>query len=351
MTDPAEGSDIGQVRAGEALDWAAAERYLRAHLDGLHGPMSVTQFHGGYANLTYCLSFANREVVLRRPPLGPLPKGAHDMAREHAVLAALGPVFRPAPRALHFCNDPGVIGAPFLVMERRVGVVVRRSFPREMRGHPAVERRVAFALIDTLADLHRLDPSAIGLGNLGRPDGFAERQVAGWARRWDAAKDHDIALFGQIHRSLAARIPAPLAVSVIHNDPKLDNCMFDPADPDRVHAMFDWDMATTGDPLFDLGVALGYFTADRGAWGGMFTAEVVNGDYPANDELADRYLSKSGLTGADIPWFEGFALWKTAVVLQQIYIRFLRGQTRDERFAALGPRVPELLEKAAVALG
>jgi aminoglycoside phosphotransferase (APT) family kinase protein len=344
-------ADVGPARPGEAVDAARLGTWLRDHVGWLDGPAEIVQFHGGYANLTYAARFGAKEVVVRRPPLGPLPKGAHDMAREHRVLAGLSPHFAPAPRPLAFCDDAEVIGAPFLVMERRRGVVVRRSFPPELADAPQVERRCAFALMDALADLHRLDPAAIGLGDLGRPDGFAARQVAGWARRWADAKDRDIPRFDRLAERLAASVPEPLSVSVLHNDPKLDNCMFAPGAPDRVASMFDWDMATVGDPLVDLGVCLGYFAADRGAWGGMFSASTVAGDYPSQAELADRYLSRSGHARAAVAWATAFGLWKTAVVLQQIYARWLRGQTQDDRFEGLGPRVPELIEKAAAALG
>jgi len=350
------GGEAGALRDGEALDAARLEAHLRAHVPDLpassrSAPMRLAQFHGGYANLTYEARFGDRALVVRRPPLGPLPRGAHDMAREHRVLSALAPHYDRAPRALHYCADAGVIGAPFLVMERREGVVIRRAFPPEVRDCDAVERRAAFALMDALADLHRLDPQAAGMAGLGRPEGFAARQVEGWTRRWAAAKDCDDPLFDRLARDLAARIPAPLAASVLHNDPKLDNCMFAPGAPDRVTAVFDWDMATLGDPLIDLGVALAYFAADRGAWGGMFSAAPVAGDYPSQDDLAERYLSRCGFRGADVAWATAFGLWKTAVVLQQIHIRYLRGQTADPRFKALGARVPELIAKAAAALG
>jgi aminoglycoside phosphotransferase (APT) family kinase protein len=344
-------TDVGPARPGEAVDAARLATWLLNHVGGLDGAADIQQFHGGYANLTYVARFGDAEVVVRRPPAGPLPKGAHDMAREHRVLAALSPHFAPAPRPLAFCDDPSVIGAPFLVMERRRGVVVRRVFPPELAAEPAVERRCAFALMDALADLHALDPDVVGLADLGRPEGFAARQVAGWTRRWAEAKDREIPLFDRIAQRLAATVPEPLGVSVLHNDPKLDNCMFAPGAPDRVASMFDWDMATIGDPLVDLGVCLGYVAADRGAWGGMFSAATVGGEYPSQAELADRYLSRSGCAGADVAWATAFGLWKTAVVLQQIYARWLRGQTLDPRFESLGPRVPELIDKAAAALG
>jgi aminoglycoside phosphotransferase (APT) family kinase protein len=345
-----EGEAVGAVRAGEGLDAARLGGFLRARVAGLDGPMTVAQFHGGYANLTYLVAFGDRELVVRRPPRGELPPGAHDMAREHRVLAALAPVYDRAPRPLLFCDDPGVIGAPFLAVERRRGAVVRRRIPEALAGFPQVERRLALALVDALADLHRLDPRAIGLGDLGRPEGFAARQIEGWARRWQAARDRDLPAFEAVRRALAARTPAPLAVAVLHNDPKLDNAMFAPDDPDRVTSVFDWDMATTGDPAVDLGVLLGYFAADRGRWGDDFSAAPVAGDWPARGDLVERWLSRTGFRAVDAGWAEAFALWKLAVVLQQIYLRHLRGQTADPRFGRLGARVPELIDKAAEAL-
>lgn len=343
-------TDVGPARQGEAVDADRLGAWLRASVPGLEGRAEVRQFYGGYANLTYAARFGGREVVVRRAPHGPLPKGAHDMARERRVLSGLAPLFPPAPRALAFCDDASVIGAPFLVMERRRGVVVRRVFPPELASEPGVERRCALALMDALADLHAVDPAAAGLSGIGRPEGFAARQVAGWTRRWADARDREMPLFDRVAEALAARIPEPLAVSVLHNDPKLDNCMFAPGAPDRVASIFDWDMATLGDPLVDLGVCLGYFAADRGAWGGMFSAATVAGDYPSQAELADRYLSRAGRSGAAVAWATAFGLWKTAVVLQQIHARWRRGQTRDARFESLGPRIPELVGKAAAAL-
>jgi len=255
--------EIAPVRPGERLDWPRLETWLRRLAELLPGvgggPLEVLQFPHGSANLTYLLRVGDHELVLRRPPMGQIAPGAHDMKREFKVLSRLWRHFDRAPRAYLFCDDPAVLGADFFVMERRRGEVIRTAIPDAMRACPDVGRRVAFALVDAMAELHALDPRDCDLGDLGRPEGFAGRQVAGWAKRWELAKfDDSPVAMDELHERLVREIPAPSRVSIVHNDLKLDNCQFDPADPDRVASIFDWDMATLGDPLIDLGTLLGY---------------------------------------------------------------------------------------------
>ena len=254
--------ETAPVRPDEEMDWPKVAAYVSQHVDGARGPMQVRQFPGGSANLTYLIAFGEREFVLRRPPLGPVAPGAHDMAREHKVLSRLHRAFDRAPHCLHLCTDESVIGAKFIVVERRNGVVIRDRFPDAMLAHPRLAQRTSHALIDAMAQLHNVDPTAVELADLGRPDGFAQRQVDGWAARWELAKDKDVPLFYAIHQRLRARLPTPQRVSILHNDLKFDNCQFNPADPDRVTSIFDWDMATLGDPLFDLGTLRGYWSDD-----------------------------------------------------------------------------------------
>jgi aminoglycoside phosphotransferase (APT) family kinase protein len=221
-----------------------------------------------------------------------------------------------------------------------------------MTEHHEVARRVSFALVDAMAELHAVDYEKAGLADLGRPEGFVARQLAGWKKRFDLAKDVEIPRFDEVHARLARTLPSASRVSLVHNDLKLDNCQFDPADPDRVASIFDWDMATLGDPLVDLGTLLGYWAqADDSADRSPTNALTNQHGFPTRRELAERYAAKSGVSQERIGWYEAFALWKTAVVLQQIYIRFARGQTQDDRFRALGPRVPILVELAASVLG
>lgn len=343
--------ETAPVRPDEQMDWDALAAYLRPRLPATDGEMRVAQFPGGAANLTYLVTFAGVEYVVRRPPLGPVAPGAHDMRREHAVLSRLGDRFDRAPRAYLLCDDESVIGAKFIVVERRTGVVVRGAYPASMRHHDDLARRTSLALVDAMAELHLVDPAECGLSDLGRPEGFVARQVQGWNKRWALAKDAEIPLFDRVHESLAARLPAPQRVSIVHNDLKFDNCQFQPEDPDRVTSVFDWDMATLGDPLIDLGTLLNYWPepTDRLPRGAL--PEGAADPFPSRAEVVERYASRTGTSCADIGWYEAFALWKTAVVVQQIYIRYKRGQTRDERFAVYADRVPGLLSLAADALG
>ena len=253
-------AETAPVRPGEELDWAALETHLRANLPELGGDFAPLQFPNGSANLTYLLRFGDTELVLRRPPFGTVAPGAHDMKREYRVLSQLWRIFDRAPRAYLFCDDHTVIGSDFVVMERRVGEVVRNDVPPSMAHHADLGRRISFALVDAMADLHLLDPAAADLTTLGRPDGFVERQVSGWHTRWDLVRPDDgPPEMDSVPGRLAASMPAPTRVSFVHNDLKLDNCQFDPQDPDRVTSIFDWDMTTLGEPMIDLGTLLNYW--------------------------------------------------------------------------------------------
>ena len=343
--------EVAAVRRGEEQDWARAEAWIRERMPDLPAPLEVLQFPGGHANLTYLLRFGGpggTELVLRRPPFGKVAPGAHDMVREFKVLSRLWRFLSTAPRAYLLCEDEAVIGGRFFVMERRTGVVVRTRIPDEMRHHANVARRVSFALVDAMADFHDVDYAKADLADLGKPEGFTERQVAGWKRRFEDAKDAPLPLFDEVHARLAASIPPARGASLVHNDLKLDNCQFDPADPDRVKSIFDWDMTTLGDPLVDLGTLLGYWSqADDPADRSPTNALTNQPGFPTRRELAERYAERRDVPLASIDWYEAFAIWKTAVVLQQIYIRYVRGQTQDERFRLLGPRVPLLVRLAA----
>ncbi len=340
--------DTAPVRADEALDWDALARYLRGRLPGADVPLAVGQFPGGHSNLTYLLRFGDQAYVLRRPPLGPIAPTAHDMAREYRVLAPLWRVFPPAPRPYLLCEDPAIIGAPFYVMERRRGLVVRASVPPEIGGDLALRRRVSEATVDTLVALHALDWEAAGLGGLGRPAGFVERQVRGWAERYERARTREIPAIRDLARWLAERVPPALPPTLLHNDFKLDNLMLDPADPGRVVAVLDWEMATLGDPLVDLGLLLCYWAdpTDPPARRQSVSQVTAEPGFLTRAEVLARYAARSGRDVARIAFYETFALYKVAVVVQQIYVRYHRGQTQDARFAAFEDRVVGLAEAA-----
>jgi len=345
--------EIAPVRPGEDLDWSRLEAWLRPRLievlPGVAGALEVLQFPNGNANLTYLLRVGGHELVLRRPPLGQIAPGAHDMKREFKVLSRLWRHFDRAPRAYLFCDDPAVLGADFFVMERRRGEVVRTEIPEPMRGHFEAGRRMALALVDAMAELHALDPAACGLADLGRPDGFAQRQVAGWAKRWELAKfDDSPAAMDELHRRLVSEIPAPSRVSIVHNDLKLDNCQFDPANPDRVASIFDWDMTTLGDPLIDLGTLLNYWPdpADPPDASRAMNPSLAEIGLPTRAEITARYAARTGIDVAAVRWWEAFALWKTVVVVQQLHRRWVRGESTDPRMEHIADRIPSLIEAA-----
>lgn len=344
--------ELDEVRSGENLDWARVEAFLRAELPAeldLEGTFEVLQFPNGSANLTYLLRFGTTELVLRRPPHGTLAPGAHDMKREYTVLSGLWQVFDKAPRAYLFCDDHEIAGADFFVMERRRGDVIRGVLPPSFRGEPEVGRRIGFALVDAIAEFHLLDPEAVGLGDLGRPDGFVARQVAGWKARWDLVADERYdADMTALHDRLEHSLPAASRVSFVHNDLKLDNCMFATGDPDRVAAFFDWDMTTLGDPLVDIGTLLNYWPdpGDPPDEGRTSHDGMQRMGLPTRAEMAERYGEQTGLDVSGVGWYDAFAQWKTATVIQQLHHRWLVGDSTDPRMEFVADRLPRLLGTA-----
>lgn len=325
--------DTAAVRRGEEVDAAALSKYLGT-------AVAIEQFPGGHSNLTYLIRTAERELVLRRAPLGPVAPKAHDMAREYRVLEKIHPLFPAAPAVYLLCEDASVIGAVFYLMERREGVVVRDSVPPELTRHKDYAARAGRAFLDTLVDLHSIDIERNGLISLGKPEGFLERQVRGWADRWCRACTEDSPGMDRVIAWLADSLPVSGAPSIVHNDYKLDNVMFDADDPGRIVAVLDWEMTTVGDPLADLGLTLCYWTA-----GSASPAETMN--WCSRDELIERYAEKTGRDVSGIRYYEVLGIFKLAVIIQQIYFRYVRGQTGDERFASFGERVRGLIERAA----
>ena len=337
--------DLIEVRPDERFDEARLAAYLRGKLPGAAGDMTVRQFGGGKANLTFQLRFAGgAEYVLRRPPLGPVAPSSHDMGREYRVLSVLHRSFDFAPRSWLYCEDKAVIGAPFQVMTRCHGIVVREHLPATFAADPAAGRKMSAALVDALAAFHAVDYAALGLSRLGKPDGFIQRQVDGWQRRWQRAKLHDDPQVDQIYRWLSGCVPKNSAHSLVHNDPKLDNTMFAVDDPGRVVAILDWDMCTLGDPLSDVGALLTYWTQpdDPPAVRAIAMMPTGDHDFMSRDELVQRYASSSGNEISDIRFYHVLGIFRLLVILQQIYIRYVRGQTQDQRFAGLGEAVAAL---------
>jgi aminoglycoside phosphotransferase (APT) family kinase protein len=316
------------IRKGEELDTAALAGYLDREL-GAHGAVAIEQFPGGHSNLTYLVHHGDREYVLRRPPFGSKVKSAHDMGREVAVLSKLAPVFDRAPHVLAYEGTGELLGAPFYLMERRRGVILRGTLPEGVNAPRACE-----LLVDTLVDLHAVDFQAAGLGDLGKPAGYVERQVRGWSERYTGSQTDDIAAMTEVAAWLAAHQPPESGAALIHNDFKFDNVIFDPGFT-RVTGVLDWEMATIGDPLMDLGTSISYWMESGDP--AIFQQPVFGlTSKPGMWKRADvvrRYLERSGRRTDDLVFYYAFGLFKGAVILQQIYYRFAKGLTQDPRFA------------------
>jgi aminoglycoside phosphotransferase (APT) family kinase protein len=339
-------SETVDVRNGEDFDVEAVERYLREHTEDLpDGELEISQFPSGASNLTYLLQIDGWEGVLRRPPLGPVPPKAHDMGRESSILSKLGVVYPLAPKPYFFCEDESVIGAPFYVMERKTGVVLDDSFPDDIEPDEELCRGISRTAVDTLVRLHAVDVEEAGLGDLGKPEGFLERQTEAWISRYDKAKTDDIGEVGPLTEWLASDVPESPPPTVIHNDYKLNNLVLDPEDLTEVRAVLDWEMATVGDPLFDLAVSLSYWIEpdDPDELKAVMPTVTVTLGFMTRKELIDRYEKESGRDLSDMHWYVVFGYFKLAAILQQIFARWKNGQTEDERFADFGKRVRTLI--------
>jgi aminoglycoside phosphotransferase (APT) family kinase protein len=340
-------TETAPVRAGEELDWPRLESFLREHVDGLEGEFSVLQFPRGSANLTYQVTIGDTRLVVRRPPLGQVAPGAHDMVREHRVLSRLHAQYDRAPRALALCEDVDLLGAPFLVSEYRSGVVIWGEIPESMTHRADAGRAVGFAVVEALADLHEVDAETVGLGDLGRPDGYLGRQVDGWLKRWSAVAEEGKDVVTVVGARLRELLPDRASGAIIHNDFKIDNCQFAPGDPDRVTSVFDWDMTTLGDPLADVGTLLNYWPED-GAEAAIAVPGLDRLGLPSKAELVECYAQRRGLdlSREDLLWYEALGCWKTAVIMQQLYMRWVRGESTDPRMAERGGPVVSLAERA-----
>ena len=344
-------SDTKPVRASEQLDWSALTVYVREKLAEVPGinfdttsEMSVEQFPGGHSNLTYLLRFGVQEFAMRRPPFGPVPVKAHDMARECRILSAIHPVFPLAPKPYLLCEDSSVIGSTFYIMERRNGVVIRQEEPAELSGDEGKRGRVSRAMVDVLADLHMVDIARHGLNSLGKAEGFVERQIKGWSQRWEGSKVNEQAEMNQLSNWLAERLPAdPEQPTLLHGDYKLDNVMLDGNDLGRVVEVFDWEMSAIGDPLIDLGIFLAYWVHTvPAAQRDSLTSVTSRPGWFTREDILEQYAGRTGRDLTNISFYEVFAVFKLAVVLQQIFYRYHRGQTDDARFATLDKHVEKL---------
>lgn len=333
------------IRPGEELDLTKLESYLRRQFPGDDGELLVRQFPSGHSNLTYSLSLGARELVLRRPPFGSKVKSAHDMSREFRVLSKLHSVYAPAPEVLLYCDDESIIGAPFYVMNPIHGIILRRLVPRGLNFPEEKAQRLSESFVDNLIQLHRVDYAAGGLSDLGKPEGYLERQVRGWTERYYGSKTHDYLEVEKIAAWMHQHMPSTSGVSLIHNDYKYDNVVLDSNDITAIVGVLDWEMCTIGDPLTDLGTTLAYWVDSGDA------EEIqINRWGPTNvpgsltrAEIVHRYAQKTGSDPSHMAFYLAFARFKLAVIVQQIYFRYRQGLTKDERFASMPDTIQMLL--------
>lgn len=325
-----------RLREGEELDAQAVDACLKAHLPSLSGSLAIEQFPGGASNLTYLLAYPDRELVLRRPPFGQKARSAHDMAREYRILDKLSRHFPYCPRPVLLCTDESIIGAHFYVMERLRGVILRKDIPAALDLGPAQIRELCLSFVDRLVELHQVDYRACGLEDLGRPEGYARRQVEGWSERYANALTPDVPTWERVIAWLREKLPEDSGrASLIHNDYRLDNVILDPAAPTRISGVLDWELATLGDPLMDLGNCLAYWVEATDPAPVQLTRR-----QPSNApgmltraEMVAYYAERSGIAVANFDFYYVQGLFRLAGIIQQIYYRFYHGQTRDPRFA------------------
>jgi aminoglycoside phosphotransferase (APT) family kinase protein len=352
--------DTAPVRTGEELAIDSLTEYLRARIEGAEGGIIVEQFPRGHSNLTYLLRTGknSREYVLRRGPLGPVAPKAHDMAREFRLLQMVHPHFLPAPAVFLLCEDPAILGSVFFLMERRHGIILRESVPSELAALPNYPQLISESFIDCFARLHAIDVFKTGLVSLGKPEGFLARQVQGWGERWHRAVTDDMpktiaTKMDSVIRWLTDFMPVSPSPTLVHNDYKLDNVMLGPESPMSVAAILDWEMATVGDPLADVGLALCYWAwAQVGLAGGQAVPSLTSqSGWYTRDQFVQRYAQQTGRDLSQIGYYEVLGIFKLAVILQQIYYRFRRGQTSDPRFQDFNERVRALIELASTMTG
>jgi len=339
------------IRSGEELDTEELAAYLSAHVPGVAGEaLEVKQFPSGFSNLTYLLRMGGREMVLRRPPFGANIKSAHDMGREYRVLSGLIEVWDKVPRPLAYCEDEAVLGAPFYVMERVEGVILRGKPPADLTLDETVMAGLSNAFITNLAELHGLDVAAAGLDQLSKGAGYVERQIVGWGKRYEKAKTDVLSGMEETHAWLMTHMPEQSGAVLIHNDYKYDNIVLDPDDLSRIRAVLDWEMCTIGDPLMDLGTALAYWV-EAGDPKAFSLVGLTN--LPGNLDrtgLLRAYEARTGRRVENPVFYYAYGLFKLGVIGQQIYARYKLGHTEDARFASLIDLVRACGDKAAASI-
>jgi aminoglycoside phosphotransferase (APT) family kinase protein len=330
----------------QGVDLARLQPWFAANVEGATGgPLHAGLISGGRSNLTYFVGDDAHEWVLRRPPLGHVLPTAHDMAREYKVLAGLAPTSVPVPRPLAFCDDNAVNDAPFYVMEKVDGQILRT--PQELaKLSPEDARRCSEALVDVLVEIHAVDYNAVGLSDFGHPDGYLERQVRRWGEQWERSKTRELPAIDDLARRLRAALPESPPPTIVHGDYRLDNTMLAPDDPGRIVAVLDWEMATLGDPLSDVGLFLLYWARDENALEGVGAEIDTSRGFMTRDEIVERYAKQSGRDLSSLDFYEILASYKLAIIVEGIHARFLMGKTLGDGFGHMGAMVEGLATRA-----
>jgi aminoglycoside phosphotransferase (APT) family kinase protein len=331
------------------LDLTALRAFLTSRGVASEGPLRATVIAGGRSNLTYTVSDNLHHWVVRRPPLAHVLPTAHDMAREWRVISALQGTSIPVPGTVLLCEDPGIIGAPFYVMDFVDGHVVRDRLPEAWPATVATREAMSTALVDTLLELHAVSPDAVGLGDFGRPQGFLERQVRRWWQQWEASKTREIPAIEDLHQRLLDGVPAQSQPGIVHGDYRFDNVIYTPDDPHRIAAVVDWEMSTVGDPLCDLGLLVVYWVTDASdpAASALPGGRVSLGEgFPAREQMIASYAARSGRDLSNLEWYVALGHYKLAIIAEGINARFLLGMTVGDGFETMGPAVPLIVERA-----
>nr|WP_315476457.1 phosphotransferase family protein [uncultured Undibacterium sp.] len=340
------------VRAGEELDSKKVSAFIRNHIPALQGEPEIQQFPGGASNLTYLLRYPERDLILRRPPFGHRAKSAHDMLREAKIMSALKPVYRYVPEVITTCNDPAIMDCDFYVMERLHGIIPRQNLPKDLVLSVDDTRRLCLNVIDKMIELHQIDYQQAGLASIAKGAGYVARQVSGWSERYRQAKTEDVGDFEIVMQWLQDKMPAQdLATCLIHNDFRFDNVVLNPADPTEVIGVLDWEMATLGDPLMDLGNTLAYWVQanDDAAFQSVRRQPTHLPGMLSRQEVIAYYGEKTGYRVDNFDFYAIFGLFRLAVIVQQIYYRFFHGQTTNPAFSGFG-KLSNYLEQRCLRL-
>ena len=327
--------EAGNIREGEELDIAVIDAYMRKTIPDLEGELSITQFPGGASNLTYQISYGENAYILRRPPFGKIAKGAHDMLREANIMKALKPVYPYVPEIISICEDDSILGCQFYVMEKLTGVIPRQNMPKELQLSEAGTRDMCLSVVDKFIELHQVKVEGTDLEKLGKGIGYVERQIIGWSDRYNKSMTDDATDFAKVMDWLKTNMPKDVGQVLIHNDFRLDNVVLDVDDTSHVIGVLDWEMATIGDPLMDLGNSLAYWieAGDEPQFQMMRRQPTHLKGMLTRNEVIEYYLEKTGYQVESFVFYEVYGLFRLAVIMQQIYYRFFHGQTKDKRFS------------------